>query len=266
MQIGNGEFWLGDCLERMREIPDGSVNMVVTSPPYDDLRTYNGTNDWCFDVFQRVAAELTRVLADGGVIVWNVADATIKGSETGSSFRQALHFKDICGLRLHDTMIWNKQCFSAVGALRTRYAPVFEYMFVLTKGSLARFNPIKDKPNKNAGKTITGTVRQSDGSMVGITGAGKKKITDFGQRYNVWEIMPHRQRGGHPAPFPVQLAHDHILSWSNPNDLILDPFGGSGTTAIAAERTGRRWLCIEREPSYYYPAVGRVWGECHPTA
>lgn len=261
MKIGNGEFWLGDCLERMRDIPDGSVDMVVTSPPYDDIRTYNDTNDWCFDVFQNVAAELTRVLTDGGVIVWNVGDATTKGSETGSSFRQALHFKDVCGLRLHDTMIWQKPNFNM--PQRNRYHQVFEYMFVLSKGAPRTFNPIKDRKNKYPdGPWGKNSMRNADGKMIDLE---HRKSAEFGARFNVWYMNSTGQSGcnptDHPATFPVQLAHDHILSWSNPNDLILDPFGGSGTTAIAAERTGRRWLCIEREPSYYYPAVGRVWGE-----
>lgn len=257
MRLGNGEFWLGDCLELMARIPDGSVDMVVTSPPYDNLRTYNGSNDWSFDIFQRVAAELKRILKQGGTIVWIVGDATIDCDETGSSFRQALHFKDVCGLKLNDTMIWNKGSFTAVGALKQRYAQTFEYMFVLTKGKAATFNPIKDRLNKVKGK-ISGNLRLADGSMKRMSTDGKERA-EYGQRFAIWDIPPMSGNNtGHPAPFPINLAQDHILSWSNPGDLVLDPFGGSGTTAIAAEQTGRRWLCIERDPAYYYGAVGRV--------
>lgn len=261
MQIGNGTFYHGDCLDVMRGLPDASVDMVVTSPPYDNLRTYNDMPPFTFAVFQPIARELARLIKPGGVIVWNVGDATVKGSETGTSFRQALHFKDVLGLNIHDTMIWNKGGFSAVGALATRYAPVFEYMFVFSKGPLATFNPIKDRPNKNAGSTITGTVRQPDGNRVPISGAGLKKIAEFGQRFNIWDIGPQRQRGGHPAPFPVQIPHDHIISWSNPGDTALDPFMGSGTTAIAAERSGRKWIGIERDEVYYNAALARIGDE-----
>ena len=261
MKIGNGEFWLGDCLERMADIPDGSVDMVVTSPPYDDLRTYNGSlTDWCFETFVAISDQLIRSLRDGGVIVWNVGDATIKGSETGSSFRQVLSMMDR-GMLLADTMIWEKTGTS-MGSNRL-YHQNFEYMFVLSKGKHSTFNPIKDRENVVKGKqTVGGGSLRADG----LSHAEKRTIQSdaFGKRNNIWRMNPAqgKAKNGHPAPFPIQLAHDHILSWSNPNDLILDPFGGSGTTAIAAERTGRRWLCIEREPSYYYPAVGRVWGEC----
>lgn len=255
----NGRFLIGDCLERMREMPDQSVDMAVTSPPYDDLRAYNDGDAWTWDVFVGIAAEIARLLKPGGTLVWNVGDATVKGSETGTSFRQALHFKDALGLNLHDTMIWNKGGFSAVGALATRYAPVFEYMFVFTKGKIATFNPIKDRPNIHGGKKITGTVRQKDGSSRAMSSAGKT-MAEYGQRFNVWEMPPVKsnREADHPAPFPVALALDHIVSWSNEGDMVLDPFGGSGTTAIAAERSNRRWICIERDPDYFAKACDRV--------
>jgi site-specific DNA-methyltransferase (adenine-specific) len=258
--IGNGQFWLGDCLDLMRSIPDGSVDMVITSPPYDNMRTYNDSLAWDFE---SVAQQLTRCLKNGGVIVWNVGDATVNGSETGSSFRQALHFKDVCGLLIHDTMIWKKSNFS--NPSKTRYHQTFEYMFILTKGKPEKFNPLLDRPNICAGQIGSrgqNTVTQKDGQKK----TRKRKINeDFGMRHNVWEMNTAGQNREdstwHPAVFPVQLAHDHIVSWSNPNDLVLDPFAGSGTTAVAAERTGRRWICIEKQPEYYYPAVGRVWKE-----
>jgi site-specific DNA-methyltransferase (adenine-specific) len=154
-------------------------------------------------------------------------------------------------------MIWNKGGFSAVGALRTRYAPVFEYMFVFTKGKIRAFNPIKDRPNKNAGKTITGTVRNADGSLKAMSSVGNV-LAEFGQRFNIWDISPHRQRGGHPAPFPLDIALDHIASWSNPADIVLDPFAGSGTTAVAAESAARKWICIERDEEYAEKAMARI--------
>lgn len=263
-EFGSGRFMLGDCIKRMAEMPDASVDMVITSPPYDDLRSYNDGDAWTWDVFVSAAAEVERVLKPGGVIVWNVGDATVNGSETGTSFRQALHFKDVLGLNLHDTMIWNKGGFSAVGALQTRYAPVFEYMFVFTKGKIGTFNPIKDRLNKSAGRTIVGTNRLADGSTKVMSSNGKK-VGDLGQRFNVWDMSAEmsRKTGAHPAPFPVALAQDHILSWSNEGDAVLDPFAGSGTTAIAAERSGRGWICIERDSEYFAKACERIETEIH---
>lgn len=248
----------GDCLELMRIIPAKSVDLVVTSPPYDNLRSYEGQEPWTFEKFTLVALELKRVLKEGGVIVWNVADETIDGDESGSSFKQALFFKEI-GLRLNDTMIWNKGGFSAVGALKSRYAPVFEYMFVFTKGKLKTFNPIKDRKNKHAGGTIHGTV-VSSGEPKKVAGNNKKIIAEYGQRFNIWDIFPHRQRGpdNHPAPFPLALATDHIKSWSNPGDLVLDPFAGSGTTGVACVNLGRDFIGIEKVDKYFAIAETRI--------
>lgn len=236
----------GDCVKVMAEFPENSVDLVVTSPPYDSLRTYNESLDWNFGVFKGVADGLARVLKDGGVIVWIVNDAVINGSESGSSFKQALHFKDL-GLNLHDTMIWSKPGFSGVGALKTRYAPVFEYMFVLSKGAPKTFNPIKDRPNKSAGRTVTGTIRTADGGTKPMSCIGTV-IRPFGQRFNIWEMSPvlGKDRMGHPAPFPINLAKDHITSWSNPGDTVLDPFAGSGTTLLACKQLNRDYIGIEK--------------------
>jgi site-specific DNA-methyltransferase (adenine-specific) len=231
-------------LETMKRMPDNFIDLVVTSPPYDNLRDYNG---YSFN-FETIAKELYRVTKKGGVVVWIVGDATIKGSETGTSFRQALYFME-CGFNLHDTMIWNKGCFSAVGALKTRYAPVFEYMFVFSKNKLNTFNAIKDKKNKVKGK-IQGNIRQKDGSLKKMSSNGKLR-NEYGQRFSIWEITPcGGNKSGHPAPFPEQLAHDHIISWSNENDLVYDPFMGSGTTAKMAILNNRNWLGSEISKEY----------------
>lgn len=257
--IKNGRFYNEDCFDAMREIPDGVIDLCITSPPYDNMRSYNNSLEWNFEKFCSIAKQLTRLICEGGIIVWIIGDQTINGSESGSSFKQTLFFKDFCDLRLHDTMIWNKGGFSAVGSLQTRYAPVFEYMFVFSKGKPKTFNPIKDRPNINAGRKITGTNRLSDGSLKPMTSVGQI-IKEYGQRFNIWEIDPVRQQGDdkHPAPFPLNIARDHILSWSNEGDCILDPFGGSGTTAIAAINTNRKWVCIEKEKEYYDKAIERI--------
>ena len=189
--------------------------------------------------------------------MWVVNDATIKGSETGTSFRQALWFME-CGFNLHDTMIWNKGGFSAVGSLATRYAPVFEYMFILIKGKLKTFNPIKDKPNKWAGTKNHGTIRIDGDNRKPVS--NHNIINDLGQRYNIWDVPPVRQKGDnkHPAPFPEKLAADHIISWSNEGDTVLDPFMGSGTTGKMAVLNNRNFVGIELDENYFKIASDRI--------
>ena len=238
----------GDCLIEMQKIPDKSIDMVLTSPPYDNLRDYKG---YTFD-FEGIAKEIYRVLKDGGVCVWVVGDATIKGSETGTSFKQALYFKEI-GFNLHDTMIWEKQTFTAVGALKSRYAPVFEYMFIFTKGKLKTFNPIKDRKNTTAGQKIgrKGGIRKRNGELVPNSSYGTDKVkAEYGQRFNIWRIIIGQRSNGHPAPFPEKLAEDHILSWSNEGDTILDPMAGSGTTLKMAKKNNRNYIGIEISQEY----------------
>ena len=249
----------GDCLELMKEIPDGSVDLTVTSPPYDNLRTYNGNiNQWNFEKFKDIAKELYRVTADGGVVVWIVADATIKGSETGTSFRQALHFMD-CGFNLHDTMIWNKGNCSSIGSLN-RYENVFEYMFVFSKGKPKSANIIKDKPNKRFGEKQSGSIRQANGEVRKTSGYGKRCIAEFGRRHNVWDVVPCKSPAErlHPAPFPEQLAKDHIISWSNEGDTVLDCFMGSGTTGKMAVLNNRKFIGIELDEEYFKIAEERI--------
>jgi site-specific DNA-methyltransferase (adenine-specific) len=234
----------------MARIDDGSIDLTVTSPPYDNLRSYNG---YSFD-FEAVAKELYRITKDGGVVVWVVGDATIDGSETGTSFRQALFFKEI-GFNLHDTMIYQKHNFSNPSS--NRYHQIFEYMFVFSKGKPKTFNALKDRPNVEAGKIGSwgkNTSRQVDGTMV----ERKRKVnTEFGMRYNIWRIKT-EMKPLHPAPFPEELARDHVLSWSNPGDIVYDPFIGSGTTAKVAIETDRKYLGSEISSEYWEIAQKRI--------
>lgn len=249
----------GDCLDYLKEVVSSSVDLVVTSPPYDNLRTYNGNiEQWNFDKFKLIAIELYRVMKDGGVVVWIVDDATVDGSETCSSFKQALFFREL-GFNLHDTMIWEKPTFTATGSLKVRYAPVFEYMFVLSKGKPKTFNPIKDKENKRSGVVRYVTVRNDDGTTTKLPTA--HQINEFGQRHNVWQIpacISNNERCGHPAPFPVRLAQDHIISWSNEGDIVLDPFMGSGSTGVACINTNRKFIGIELDAKYFNIAKDRL--------
>ena len=254
----------GDCIEEMQKLIDNGVkvDLVVTSPPYDNLRTYNGSLNWNFDIFKQVADKLYDVVTDGGVVVWIVNDATINGSETGTSFRQALYFKEI-GFRLHDTMIYRKKGTSFPEV--NRYYPIFEYMFILSKGKPKTTNLLKDRINKIAGQKVTNHERQRDGSITISNGKKLGRVHEkYGVRFNIWEYGTGWGQSAknpiafeHPAIFPLDLAKDHILSWSNPNDTVLDCFMGSGTTGVACLQTDRNFIGIELEPKYYKIAQER---------
>lgn len=254
------KIYLEDCLQTMRKMDENSISLTCTSPPYDDLRTYNNKvkglttdyNGYSFD-FENIARELYRVTKPGGIVVWVVGDATHNGSETGTSFRQVLFFKEI-GFNIHDTMIYMKNNFSNPSS--TRYHQIFEYMFILSKGKPSIFNPIKDRKNVYGGQVGSwgkNTVRQKDGSM---KENAKKMIEEYGQRYNVW-IYKTSKNGQedqvayeHPAIFPIDLVKDHILSWTNPGDIVYDCFMGSGTTAKAAALLNRNWIGSEINEVY----------------
>jgi site-specific DNA-methyltransferase (adenine-specific) len=251
------DLYHGDCLEVMKSIPDGSIDLTVTSPPYDNLRTYNG---YTFD-FEGIAQELYRLTKDGGVVVWIVGDATVKGSETGTSFRQALYFME-CGFNLHDTMIYQKNNFSNPSS--NRYHQIFEYMFVFSKQKPKTFNCIKDRKNVCAGQSNWGInkSRQKNGSF---KERPKKIVSEFGMRYNIWEFMTSKGFATkdeiaykHPATFPEQLAKDHIISWSNEGDTVLDCFMGSGTTGKMVKQLNRNFIGIEISEEYLQIAKQRI--------
>lgn len=257
-----------DCLITLSKVSDNTIDLTVTSPPYDNLRTYNNYisgkktefNGYSFD-FENIAKELYRTTKDGGIVVWVVGDGTEKGSETGTSFRQALFFKEI-GFNIHDTMIYMKNNFSNPSS--NRYHQIFEYMFVLSKGKPKTFNSIKDRKNVYGGQVGSwgkNTSRQVDGKMVERK---KKVIEEYGQRYNVWTYKTSKNGQEdeiayqHPAIFPIQLVKDHIISWTNPGDLIFDPFMGSGTTARAAVQTNRNYIGSEISEEYHELCLNRL--------
>lgn len=238
----------GDCLEVMKGMPDQSIDMVLTSCPYDNLRDYKG---YTFD-FEGVAKELYRVTKEGGVVVWVVGDATINGSETGTSFKQALYFKEI-GFNLHDTMIYAKN--NPIPCQHNRYQPCFEYMFILSRGQPKTFNPLKERCTTFGKTRITGQ-RDKQGN---ITNSNSSKTTrEFRFRHNIFYYSLGGGLGNHPAAFPEQLAEDQILSWSNENDIILDPMCGSGTTCKMAKLNKRNFIGIEISSEYCEIANERI--------
>lgn len=240
----------GDCRDLMSTVPAAEVDLIITSPPYDNLREYNGL-EWHSCIWECVLREAFRLLKKGGVLVWVVGDATIKGSESGSSFRQVLYAMSI-GFNLHDTMIYNKK---TIPKNHNRYEQDFEYMFVLSKGRPKTFNPILD-PCIYAGKDRKSHTMRQDGDHLGSR-CGKGRVKDTKIRGNIWRLLPdHKSK--HPAIFPVALAKDHILSWSNPGDTVLDMFMGSGTTGVACLITGRNFIGIEKDREYFKIARRRI--------
>lgn len=237
-------------MEVLKTIPDKSIQLVVTSPPYDKLRTYQNNAVWNFE---GTAHEIFRVLCDDGVACWNVNDMVIDGSETLASFRQAIFFKDLVGFRVHDTMIYEKSNGSKPDP--TRYNPCMEYVFILSKGRPRCFNPIKDKKNVTYGKPCFGrhTMRERDGSM--SIRKERKLAAEFGARSNVWKGKTRGQEDccknlPHPAMMPKWLSNDLIVSWSNPKDTVLDPFAGAGTVGLKSLENNRSAILIDISEEY----------------
>ena len=237
----------GAAEEVLKTFDDNSIDLVVTSPPYDNLRKYNGAGDtWNKKTFEKIAKELARVLKPGGVIVWNVNDKTENGSETGTSLRQALYFMDECGLCLNDTMIWQKTN-SMPQVKQPRYNQCFEYMFVFSKGKPKTFNPIM-VPCKCAGQKYDSTAKNIDGESGRHKlsyNVNNEKVDD-----NVWRFAVAQNKTSHPAVFPLELPLRHIKSWTNEGDVVLDPFVGSGTTCIAAKMLKRNYIGIDMIEEY----------------
>ena len=246
------KIYCENCLDTMSRMPDEFIDLTVTSPPYDNLRNYNG---YVFD-FESIAKELFRVTKKGGVVVWVVGDATINGSETGTSFRQALYFME-CGFKLHDTMLYAKVNY--IPLIHNRYEQSFEYMFVFSKDVPITVNLIKidailggEINNLNKEKKVEeASMRQRLGKSL----IGKKKI-----RANIWyySVGYSEDYYTHPAAFPEQLTADHIFSWSNEGDLIYDCFSGSGTTAKMAHIQKRKWIASEISSDYASESEKRI--------
>ena len=240
----------GECSAMLAALPDDCIDLTVTSPPYDNLREYQG---YTFD-FEPIAHQLYRVTKPGGVVVWVVGDATIDGSETGTSFRQALGFM-AAGFNLHDTMIYEVAGTGAKGSNKA-YWQGFEFMFVVSKGEPKTVNRIADIKNKTIGLLRGGRWRNGGNNE-------KPHLTnEVGTRTNIWRYQvgfaDNSDQTDHPAPFPEALARDHIISWSNPGDVILDPFMGSGTVGKMCKETGRHWLGFDISEEYCQLARRRV--------
>ena len=244
----------GDCLEEMKNIESESIDLTVTSPPYDNLRSYNGNNEkWGEHVWKALIKELYRVTKGGGVVVWICQDKCVGGGESMTSFKQALEFGE-AGFRLYDTMIWNKP--SPQAPTEGRYYDVFEYMFVFSKGKPKTLNLLKDRKNKSAGSVSNKETRscREDRKIK----EGKRTVPEFSRRFNVWDVSRGKNKTTHPATFPESLVNDHILSWSNEGDIVFDPFMGSGTTGKMAKLNKRKFIGIELDKGYFDIATKRI--------
>ena len=245
-----------NCTHTMARMKDNFIDLTVTSPPYDNLRKYNG---YSFD-FESIAKELYRVTKQGGVVVWVVGDATIKGSETGTSFRQALYAKD-CGFNLHDTMIYQK---STPPLTHNRYEQNFEYMFIWSKGKPNTFNGLREPKEYKDNRRTKAFGRNKDNSV----DLGFSSNLDTRLKRNIWRYFAggganDKIASKHPAIFPEKLAEDHILSWSNENDLVYDPFMGSGTTAKMAKINNRSYIGSDISEEYCIIAQQRIKENAH---
>jgi site-specific DNA-methyltransferase (adenine-specific) len=248
------QLHLGDCLEFMRCLPDGCIDLTVTSPPYDNLRLYKG---YSFD-FEPIARELYRITKPGGVVVWVVADSVQNGGETLTSMRQALYFVDECGFRMHDTMAYVKDGMPFADT--TRYYQVFEYMFVLSNGApkthkLLRTRTINVDKSSSTQRLPNGNTRKMQyelGKETRVMG----NVWEFGTGY--MKTTKDVQAFKHPAMFPELLADRHILTWSNPGDTVFDPFTGAGTTGKMAIRNGRNFIGCEISEEYVAIAERRI--------
>lgn len=251
------KIYQGDSEYLLKELDDNSIDLIITSPPYDDLRHYNNTLLWGKEKFETIAKELSRVLKDGGVLIWNISDKTINGGKTGTSMRQALFFIDNCDLKLNDYMFWRKKN-PMPQVKQCRYTNRIEFMFCFVKGKKPKtFNPIMI-PTKSAGKHY-----KSTGKNIG-EGNGRR-ILDYNVNstmvdYQDWDMAVAQNRRvfktkdniniKHPAVFPLELPLRHIQTWTNENDIVLDPFIGSGTTALAAIKLKRRYIGFEYNQDY----------------
>ena len=242
-----------DNVAVLSSLPAESVDLFVTSPPYDNLRKYGG-QPWDF---KALAGEMTRTLKVGGVIVWNVSDSVVNGSESLTSMRQAIHFHDVLGLRVHDTQIYLKNSY--VPKNHNRYEQAWEYLFVFTKGKPKTFNPILVPCVTAGSRRWRGAEKQNEAtySMKRVNKHTTVKTHKIHPNVFAYDVGKNAKTT-HNAPFPIELARDAVISWSNVGDFVVDPFVGSGTTVVAAKQLNRHFLGIDIHKPYCAETLRRL--------
>ncbi len=245
-------LFVSDCIKFMLGVEDETVDLTVTSPPYDNLRNYNG---YGFD-FENIAKQLYRITKLGAVVVWVVGDK-INGGRTLTSFKQGLFFQEI-GFSMHDVMIYQKK--NTLFMRSNAYTNCYEYMFILSKGKPKTFNPIKEKTARSGFEMLTHN-KLADG----VNKKVRKELKKEKNKTNIWACAvglggttSDKIAFGHPAVFPEKLVEDHILSWSNEGDLVFDPMVGSGTTCKMAMLNNRKYLGIDISEEYVEIARKRL--------
>lgn len=253
-----------DALSFLKTLPSKSVDAIITSPPYDNMRSYKKLS---FGEFEKIAIELVRVLKEGGVIVWVVSDETVNGSETGTSSLQASFFRATLGLKQHDTMLYEKNTSNFAASKNSkRYTQIFEYVYIFSKGKLKTANLICDKPNRWSGWTNWGKNRKRTGKNDSLVARPDiKEVPCYSPRNNIFRYnvgsglgTRHKETYEHPASFPEKLVADHIITWTTKNDIVLDPFMGSGTTCMVAKEFGRQYIGIEIDTIFCELAKKRI--------
>ncbi len=247
----------GDCVEVLKSIPDNSIDLVVTSPPYDGIRKYNG---FSFNLHS-TGKELFRVLKDGGIIAMVIQDQTKNFGKSLTSFKTIIDWCENVGFKLFETIIYKKH--GAEGAWWTkRFRVDHEYIPIFLKGERpAYFNkePLKI-PSKHGGKTMTGcATRLTNGKTL------KSKrvfINPMKCRGTLWDYTTcgdgTRLKHQHPATFPDKIPVDFIRCFCPKNGIVLDPFIGSGTTALAAIQLNRNYIGIDISKEYCELAKKRI--------
>ncbi len=255
-QITENKIILSDCRDGMAALSNECIPFTLTSPPYDGLRTYDGLADWNF---MDVAKELYRITMQGGVVVWVVQEQIIDGSESGETSRQRLAFANI-GFRLHHTMVMGK--LGGIQFSSNRYGRPLEYAFILSKGPPRYFNPLRDRPNKEAGRVKVFLNRNRDGSFAPVK---RTQVHPYGLRGSIWFYPTGKNNSAkedyafeHPALMPEQMAEDDILSWTKVGDLVFNPFAGAGTALKMALLNHRSYLGFEINPKYVEIARRRL--------
>lgn len=252
------EIYCCDCVEGMRLLPAEVIPLTVTSPPYDAIRTWQ----FPWEKFQAVAQELYRLTIPGGIVAWVVQDQHHDWSESGTSFKQALYFKEL-GFKLYTTIAVERT--TGLPGYRPRYWPPLEYVFVLSRGRPRSYNLIRDRPTTTRSvpmKLVTlrsrdGTFRRERRPLI---------VPPLAVRNTVWRYKvgyghtttDREAHGHHPALMPEELAKDLILSYSRPDDFVFDPMAGLATTCKMALLNGRSYLGFDRDQQFCRDARKRL--------